>query len=287
MKGSRENAVVLQDLDQVLARAVRVVVKSSPMEGAAILFESTDRQDLDDLRSSLTLDPPGEWFHCMCNGSPALYVYQPNGELTLLTNHHGVTLRSSLWSSDVRISDPEKWLSWFDHRGIPGPRQEVEAAAVRAEASKAARARWRAAMPRAIVPGWSAAVNEWGSVDIAPLHKALERDIRSEQQRILALLEWFGSGAGPWSGFPAYEAAAEDLLLKYPTTAIVEAIEASSISPAQTEGAARLFGGWGFRRQRPAGLNELPQALKRRLWTHVKATEDQDKLDRARRAFTE
>jgi hypothetical protein len=53
------------------------------------------------------------------------------------------------------------------------------------------------------------------------------------------LLEWFGFGAGPWPGFPFYEKAAEELLLGYPTTEIVAAIQSSSIGPAQTEGAAR------------------------------------------------
>jgi hypothetical protein len=124
-------------------------------------------------------------------------------------------------------------------------------------------------------------------MDITPLRAALEREVPNETSHILALLRWFGSGAGPWSGFPHYESAAEDLLLGYPTAKIVEAIQSTSLGPAQAEGAARLFGGWEFQEQRPGGLEEVPETLKKVLWNHVKDTKDTDKLSRAARAFAE
>ncbi len=67
-------------------------------------------------------------------------------------------------------------------------------------------------MPKAIVPVWPYTLGEFRFVDLTPLRAALEREVRNETSRILALLQWFGSGAGPWSGFPYYEAAAEKLL---------------------------------------------------------------------------
>jgi len=45
------------------------------------------------------------------------------------------------------------------------------------------------------------------------------------KDRILALLQWYGSGAGPWSGFPSYESAAEELLLEYQIAEIVSVVE--------------------------------------------------------------
>ncbi len=104
-------------------------------------------------------------------------------------------------------------------------------------------------------------------------------------ERVLALLEWFGSGSGPWSGFPSYESAAENLLLDYSTIDIISATRSNKLSPTQTEGAARLFAGWSFTRQRPEGLKELPEALKKELWFHSQNTKDKDKLRRARGAF--
>jgi hypothetical protein len=106
-----------------------------------------------------------------------------------------------------------------------------------------------------------------------------------ERDRILSLLEWFGCGAGPWSGHPAYEVAAEELLLDYSTTRLVAALESIALTPAQKEGAARLFAGWHFAKQRPADLNCLPDSLKQMLWDHTKNTQDGDKLSRATQAF--
>jgi hypothetical protein len=282
-----ERPVILDDLHNMLARAIRVVVKDSPMDDAKTLFESTDKRDLEELQRSLLLETPTESFHCMCIGSPALYLYGVNGQHVLLTNHHGLTVRCSMWTSDVRISHTEKWLSWFDRRGIAGPRQEFRDMQAQRERGKRDWDRWLAAMPKAIAPVWIEALGQFGDVDIVPLRAALERDLPNEQERIVALLEWFGSGAGPWSGYPSYETAAEELLLGYPTKSIVEAIQSSSTNPARTEGAARLFGGWSFQQQRPDGLKEVPDDSKRVLWNHVRNTEDTDKLNRAMGAFGE
>jgi hypothetical protein len=183
--------------------------------------------------------------------------------------------------------DTEKWLLWFDERGIPAPRLEVEAMRARQEQGKKDSERWLGAMPKAVRAVWSHALGQFGRVDIAPLRTALQRDMPDEGGRILALLEWYGSGAGPWSGFPSYEAAGEELLLDYSTRTIVKAIESTQLSLAQTEGAARLFAGWSFGKQRPEDRRQLPDALKKALWHHTKDTKDEDKRSRAKRAFAE
>lgn len=99
-----------EDLRQILTHADKIVVKTSPTKGSTILFESTDKKDLDDLWESLALIPPAEWFHCMCIGTPAIYVYERGRQRVEITNHHGLSIRCSLWGSDVRIADTEKWL---------------------------------------------------------------------------------------------------------------------------------------------------------------------------------
>lgn len=285
MRTAGEKPVILDELYSVLPSIRRIVVKDSPTDSAKVLFESTTRRDVDELRGHLQLEAPTASFHCMCVGSPALYLYGAGDSLVQLTNHHGLSVRCSLWTSDVRITDTEKWLSWFDKRGIPGPRQEVEEMRARRDQGRRDSEKWLASMPKAIRPVWSDALGQFGTVNVDPLRSALEGDMPDERERILALLEWFGSGAGPWSGFPSYEEAAEELLLEYPTRSIVRVILSSSISAAQTEGAARLFGGWSFRSQRSQDVAEIPDALREVLWTHVKDTKDKDKLSRATQAF--
>jgi hypothetical protein len=286
-KPAVDKPVVLEDLRKILAEADRIVVKDSPETWAKILFDSTDKKDLEELWESLTLETPGagEWFHCMCNGTPALYVYQHGCQLLKLTNHHGQSIRCSLWDSDVRIVDEEKWLSWFDERRISGPRREAKAMHAQFAQNKKDWERWLTAMPKAVQLVWSDALGQFGEVDLVPLRAAVEHEMPDRGERILALLEWFGSGAGPWSGFPSYESAAANLLLDFPTTEIIKAAQSASLSSAQTEGVARLFAGWEFGRKRAKDLKELPEPLKKALWNHTKLSQDKDKIERAKRVF--
>lgn len=124
-----------------------------------------------------------------------------------------------------------------------------------------------------------------GGVNKEPLMKVLQASIPKKEDQILALLQWFGSGAGPWSGFPSYESAAEELLMEYQIGEVVSAVKGQKLTPVQMEGAARLFGGWDFSKKHPKGLDEVPAEIKQALWELVKDTTDKDKLGRARSAF--
>ena len=75
---------------------------------------------------------------------------------------------------------------------------------------------------------------------------ALSKQFPDQKKRILALLQWYGSGEGPWSGYASYEAAAEELLLLYRTEDILGVIRDTELTEQQLEGTARLFGGWAF-----------------------------------------
>jgi hypothetical protein len=114
-----------------------------------------------------------------------------------------------------------------------------------------------------------------------------------DPRELLALIEkadrivltWYGSGDGPWSGYPAYEGIAEDLPLDFSTPEIVSTIQSSNLTESQVEGAARLFGGWKFSHLRPDDLKEVPSELKAILLEHSLKSKDQDKRDRAQHAF--
>jgi hypothetical protein len=159
---------------------------------------------------------------------------------------------------------------------------------IEAEEKKAvaAEARWREAMPKSIVPLWDGVRTEF-EPDLAPLRAALAKEFPDARQRILTLFAWYGSGAGTWSGFPGYEEIAEKLLLEYPTPDLVAAAETETLTEPQLEGAARLFGAWTFGQKRPADLEALPAALKKKLLDHSLKSTDKDKLGRARSAFGE
>jgi hypothetical protein len=278
-----------QQLYDLIVESDSMVIKESPMSNAQVLFKSTSLNDLRSFRESLILNKPKpeEYFHCMCTGTPAVYFYKNEKETVYLTNHHGKSIRCSLWSSDVAIANVDKWVKWFEEHGISSVREEVEYSKAQAKKCQKNLDKWTKAIPNPIKPLWKDAIGNYGDVDTKALISALRKGMPDKAQRILALLEWYGSGAGPWSGFPSYEDAAEKMLLEYTTKEIITAMQSTELTTAQVEGGARLFGGWTFFKKRPNGLNEVPQEIKKMFWNHVKSTEDEDKFGRAKRAFTQ
>jgi hypothetical protein len=146
-------------------------------------------------------------------------------------------------------------------------------------------ARWVAAMPKSI--RLLGMIVTWDQItpDIKPLRGALAGQFPDNHQRILALFAWYGSGDGPWSGFPSYESVAEELLLDFPTPELIAAARTDTLTDAQIEGAARLFGGWDFGHRRPNDVSSIPADLKKKLLEHTLKSTDEDKLNRAKKAF--
>lgn len=274
-------------LSELIRQADKIVVQESPEEGSKVLFRSTAAKDIAEFDYALTVVPPKDWFHCMCIGTPAVRLYRGGRELVLVTNHHGVSVRTSLWESDAVLKDPERWLKWFDARNIPEPRKEFEEMLARAKKEEVSYTRWLATMPKSIRPLWEKAVSNVLSPNIAPLRDALNKDVPNPKLRAVELFAWFGSGDGPWSGFPSYETIAEELLLDIPTPDLIAAIELNNLTDTHFEGAARLFGGWSFSQKRPGDRRLLPAALRKKLLEHALKSTDNDKLGRARNAFSE
>lgn len=163
---------------------------------------------------------------------------------------------------------------------------DEDADAAAALKSQKDRQRWVAATPQslsALEPGPDPLVSQG---DIARMATALAKQYPNASQRILALYAWFGSGAGPWSGFPSYESVAEELLMKHSTEALLAPLDSPELSETQLEGAARLLGGWIFWNKRPDDLKQLSPELKKRLLAQaMRGGNDKDKHSRAQRAF--
>ena len=282
-----ERPVESAKLAALIEQADKIVVSESPMKDAKVLFSSTAPKDIAEFNDALTVLPPKGWFHCMCIGTPAVRLYRGDTELALVTNHHGRSIRCSLWTSDAMLKDPEKWLLWFDARKMAEPRKEVDDMAARAKQGEVSYARWLGAMPKSVRPLWARATRNETSPNVKPLRSAIAKEFPDMRERVLTLFTWFGSGDGPWSGFPSYETAAEELLLDIPTADLIAAVETDNLTVAQLEGAARLFGGWDFSQRRPDDRKTLPAALKKKLLDHSLKSTDDDKLGRAKNAFAQ
>jgi len=273
------------------------------------IYASTTHEDLATLKESIRITPPDQWFMCMCDPSTIIRLYRNGKKIGELGIIGGDTIRFSGWRGDARITQTKPWFKWLEDRRITAPRQEYEAEQAVEEKERMAEARWMKAMPASIVPLWQEALNALSpgmnvfvpqgaalpnrqeNATASPtvmrepskLDAALANEYPDKRERVLKLFEWFGSGAGPWSGFPAYESVAEQMLLEYPTPELLSSVAKVSLTEEQTEGAARLFAGWEFNRQRPRDNALLPAELKRRLLEHSLTSTDDDKLGRAKR----
>jgi hypothetical protein len=274
------------ELARLIDRADKLVVIDNGFDvGRTVLFESSERGDLDALKAAFRVERPDHFVHCMCDGTPAIILSAGGEEIGKITNHHAKLIRcSNLWRSDAPLVDPEALLRWFDDRKIPAPRKEYEEALKQQKEWDEAESRWLEAMPASLKPHWPAAKRSF-EPNLAPLRKALAKQLPDAQERIRALFSWYGSGMGPWSGFPSYEDIAADLLFDYPTEELLAALEDQELTAAQLEGIARFFGDVRFTQRRPNDRQTLPAELKARLLAHVLAGADKDKQKRAQRAF--
>ena len=232
-------------------------------------------------------------FCCMCCGNPTLEFYRDDKLIAALSLHHGQSLRwpSGKWTGDGHLTpaSAEFLINWLNERGVTGPKQEREKDLINQKKEQADQEKWINAMPSSLKPFWLNMEDPF-SPNPKPkktneIRKAIFKQFPDQKKRILVLLEWYGSGAGPWSGFPGYECTAEELLLAHKTENILAAIQAEALTPRQIEGTARLFGGWNFSKQRTDDLSLLPGELKQRLLAHSLKSDDKDKRDRAQTAF--
>lgn len=285
----RSHPVNLAELQARIDHADQIVVDVMAHLDFEVVYSSADVKDLAELKAALSVEASEGEFHCLCLPAARIRLLHKKKELgAVLIYPDGLTIGWSDWSSDARILDREKWLQWFDARKIDGPRKAADEQGELEKRTRAEEARWIGAMPAGLRLVWPRVVEGMfpgQPIDTKELDQELAKEFPDTNRRILALMLWFGSGAGPWSGYPMYESVAEEMLLKYPTAELLVAIKDQTLTETELEGAARLFAGWDFNQRRPEDNRLLPADLKRSLLSHSLKSQDQDKLERAHHAF--
>lgn len=148
------------------------------------------------------------------------------------------------------------------------------------------RERWRSGAPPCVqaLPEetWMECESD-GTAEAERLRPVVERAYPRAEARALALLTWYGSGLGPWTGAPAYESVAARLLVAVPRDALLAALAgAAELSTEQLEGASRFFAMERWLRRSSAAAPRLPDALRLRLWAHMQAASRLENHVRAR-----
>jgi hypothetical protein len=291
------------ELLAAIDRADKVVVYNSSFgtkeNKRDVLYSSLKRRDISALERSLIIEPPTEWFRCACLPMLEIELSRRGKEIGVISIFDELTIEFSGWSGDARIADREKLLRWFDERGITRAHRVVKAAAAREKADAVAAERWLTGMPQDLRPLWPNILQNplWWQLTTEALKqsaKTLEPVLAQEypdvNQRIRSLFSWFGSGAGQWSGFYAWEDVPSHMLLEYSAAELVNALQGEPLTDAEAEGAVRFFVGYTpgalFRPPEDRKLiSQLPDELKKTLLDHLAKTGDQEKLKLATKAF--
>lgn len=290
MDRTRQLRDALQDVEGIRVRGGGTCHRWEP---EPTLCETRDAAAIEALVSSIEVDEARSGFHCMCCGDPTFEFLRKGEVVVSLGFHHGESLRwpegrweggSSLTEGSVR-----RLLDWLEARGIDGPKRQHAEALRQRELWIQSERRFLAAMPPAFGDVWieyrrqplplfrPETARRWDEL--------LRRQIPEAAERIRTLLSWFGSGRGPWSGYPGYEQIPEQLLLLYETREILGAIGGRGLRGPLLERTARFFGSSGFGTHRKADLGLLTPGLKRTILAHALASTDEDKRQRARAAF--
>ncbi len=301
-------------LDELLGKATRVKLLDGGMSqgkalGKKVLVKTSDPQSLAVLGECLEIIEEQDSFgHCMCLGDYTFQFFDGRRVIAMIGLHHGRSIRwEEAWKYDALLKDGPRLLTWLAEQGAAAPLKAFQEDQKRAEESRQATLRWQEAMPACLRPYWDQMQDlSFGMVTftpdsqkgeghpgqkkastsgLTPLLDALEGEYPDLDTRLLALFHWFGSGKGPWSGYPSYEGAADRLLLEFPTSQLVTALTNHPLTPTHLEGAARYFAGYHFRTNKPNDARQLPSELKKKLKKHSRATSDKDKKKRARHAF--
>jgi hypothetical protein len=268
---------------------VRVVPVENYRHGATeqrTLLDTSDPESLASLRRCFEIvEGPETFGHCMCLGEPHIELYAGDTLAATIGYHHRVAIRWAAWKHDACLKEPDRLLDWMSAHGVDGPRREVEAMRRRDEEAQRRAEQWLGAMPDSLHPFWDQMGHHLDRALHRQLLEALRVAVPAPAEQALVLFGWFGSGAGPWSGFPSYESVPEQLLLHYPTWLLIDVLTGSAPTDPQWRGAARYFGGWEFRQTKKGDGALLPVELKQRLLAAARTTGISDNIERAERAF--
>ncbi len=282
-------------LNDMMSSANRIRIIDAGMEGGKamkgeVLLDTENPKDITEFRSLLSIIEDHRAFgYCMCLGEPTIEFYKDKKLIATIALHHGRSIRWNEWKADVILKDNEKLLDWLANHHVKKPKQEYEEDVRLEKESEKRYEKWLSAMPAPIRVRWEKI--DW-STTIEPSQKTLDdlwsvanASFPDRKDLVLSLITWYGSGAGPWSGFPSYESAPEELLLRIDTREIVKNVLDENLSVSQLEGTARYLCGWSFHKKKPEDKALIPEDLKQRILAHVKKQNDKDKITRAQKSL--
>lgn len=274
-----------------------------------ILSETSNPMLIHALKSALQIDTsPKCYEHDTCLGDPTIELLNGKKRLAVLAYHHGKSLRwTKAWRFDAKLEDGYELAQWLEMLNVPEPKIALEAARKEERQSSSQLQAWILSTPvclrEHLIDSLGLASN---LVALSPDPKSLQglaprklqtnaqeaklvavlnENYQSEKDAILALMQWYGTGTGSWSAYPAYEDIPARLLLLFPTKKILQALTASDVSPPEFEGAARFFSSYCFLSSKPNDLRLLDKGLKEHFLSICAQSQEPSRQERGRQAF--
>src|SRR5258706_9965806 len=155
----KTHLVKAAELISTIREADKIVVYDSRFaiygdEVPSHIYSSENPQDISELRESIAIEPPNGWFRCACIPPVDIILSRRGRQIGVISVQENLTIGFSHWSGDARIADKEKFLHWFDVRGITGPRRGIDRISAEENADRVASDRWIRAMPLNLRPLW-------------------------------------------------------------------------------------------------------------------------------------
>lgn len=280
-----------------------------------VLFDSSDPKVIEALKQALAIEEnAGSIGHDACYGDPTIEILEGRKRLAVFGFHHGENIRwDKGWRLDANLKDGPKLVDWFSANGVTGPQAALDAALKDKRRSAADLQKWSLSMPSCLRSYWGSILGTRNpdilifAPDPSPsdhlrtpepnmthttaeekeMMSLLDGNFENKEFEALAVLQWYASGVGSWTGYPSYEDLPADLLLMMPTETIIKALDAKDVSEPELEGAARFFASRNFRSSKPQDISLLSESLRQRLYEHCMKSEDNDKRTRATRAYAD
>lgn len=232
------------DFQKNISGTDRIAVTLHDKNGPKTVFETNNPKDISEFLESVKIISPKEAYYCPCINNYTIDLFRNGEKIANIANRHSRHICSQNYNGNAGLADPYKWAKWFEDRGIDYMRKDLESQARQAEKSKTDTECWETAMPESFKPFWGIDMRQGyysKKTNFQPISEAVAKEFPDECARALMLLKWYGSGEGNWSGFPAYEFVAEDLLKEIPAEKIAEIADTDDLDERQLAGAARFF----------------------------------------------
>jgi hypothetical protein len=227
---------------------------------SSVAYRSDDPAVLRLLAHRLRLKPPTGAV-CLCPGT--LELFFEGGLPSLVTLHHGTSVRWPGSPGNVELLDPDRMMDFLADHGMPFVRDDHRAALERSAHDLAEAERWQTITPHSLQRFSRAMAAPHTPDELIEWAAALAAEFPDPVLRARILLAWYGRGSGPWSGYPLHESVAFELLNQVPDAALVEAIATTTDDDASF-GALRLLNGYA-RKRLEAVLRKIPGSTLSRL----------------------